>query len=109
MTWGQGRYVSPKVKATVRRRDKTCRLAFPGCTVTIQEFHHPDGLADQGKQRTSVLNPREVIGVCSWCHAIDTRQRQAAGRARAALRGTVSRRNRDQEQHPCSLPGVGTG
>lgn len=101
MTWGQGRYVSPKVKAAVRRRDKTCQLAYPDCTRLIEEFHHPTGLADQGKQRTSVLNANEVVGVCSTCHTIETRKQQAAGRERAkATRGGLSRRLRDLEPHP---------
>lgn len=92
MTWGQGRYVSPRVKAQVRKRDKTCRLAYPGiCTRAIDEFDHPDGLAAQGKQRTSVLDAAEVQGVCAPCHRHKTQQQARAGR---------SRWKRTPEKHP---------
>lgn len=105
MTWGQGGYVSPKVKAQVRRRDKTCRLAYPDiCTGHINEFDHPDGLAERGLNRTSVINANEVQGVCSPCHARKTRDQQQAGRDRArARRGNLSRRYRDLEPHPGTL------
>lgn len=101
MTWGQGSTIPKRIKDQVRRRDKTCRLAHPGCTHHIEEFHHPQGLADQGMQRMPVRSAAEVVGVCSWCHAIDTRQRQAHGRQRARTqRGNLSRRYRDHEDHP---------
>jgi hypothetical protein len=76
----RGGYVSPKVKETVRQRDKTCRLQHDGCTRAIDEFHHPTGLAAHGQRRGSVLNPRDVIGVCSHCHTIETRKQARAGR-----------------------------
>jgi hypothetical protein len=102
MTWGEGRYVSPKVKATVRRRDKTCRLAYEGiCTTHIDEFDHPDNLASQGLARTSVLSACEVQGVCRPCHKVKTEAERQAGRAKAiATRGGLSRRLRDREPHP---------
>jgi hypothetical protein len=104
VTWGQGRYVSPRVKDQVRRRDRCCRLNYPGCTVLIEEFDHPEGLADQGLQRTSVLSALDVQGVCRHCHAIKTKAQAQAGRARArAARGSVSKRYRDREQHPGTL------
>lgn len=80
-TTGQGRYVAPRVKAQVRKRDKTCRLAYPGiCTGAIDEMDHPDGLAAQGKRRTSVLDPADVQGVCIPCHRHKTQQQALAGR-----------------------------
>lgn len=101
MTWGQGSTIPKRVKDQVRRRDRTCRLAFPGCTQRIDEFHHPDGLADQSQQRRPVRTATEVVGVCTHCHEIDTRERQEHGRQRARdARGSLSRRYRDHEPHP---------
>ncbi|WP_142282311.1 hypothetical protein [Mycobacterium sp. IEC1808] len=57
-----GGYVSPKVKETVRKRDKRCVLAYPGCAGAIEEFHHPTGLAESGR-RGSVLDGKQVVGV----------------------------------------------
>jgi hypothetical protein len=80
-TTGQGRYVSPKVKAAVRARDKTCRLNYPViCTGAIDEMDHPDGLAATGKPRTSVLTAGVVQGVCRPCHRRKTQQQARAGR-----------------------------
>jgi len=105
MTWGQGRYVSPKVKDQVRRRDKTCRLHYPGCTGNIDEFDHPDGLAQQGLQRTTIHNADEVQGVCTPCHAAKTEQQRRAGIDRAiAQRGGLSLRRRPIEPHPGRTP-----
>lgn len=104
MTWGQGSYVSKKDRATVIRRDKVCQLAFPGCTSTIEELHHPVGLADQGLSRSRRTRPSEVVGVCSHCHLIATKDQQQRGRQRAIkARGHYSRRYRDLEPHPGQL------
>lgn len=75
----RGGYVSPKVKEAVRKRDKTCRLGYDGCTGTIEELHHPKGLAASGDRR-SVLEAKQVVGVCANCHGIETRKQISAGR-----------------------------
>jgi hypothetical protein len=106
MTWGERprSRVPDRVKNQVRRRDKTCRLAFPGCTSRIEEMDHIQGLAALGIPRTPVLNAKEIQGVCAHCHAIKTRQQTAEGRERArAARGSLSRRQRDHEPHPGRL------
>lgn len=87
----RGGYVSPKVKETVRKRDKHCQLRHPGCTGAIDEFHHPTGLAASGSRRTSVLDVKQVVGVCSPCHSIETRKQISAGR---------NRWKRQPEKHP---------
>lgn len=101
-TWGQGGYVAKRVKDQVRRRDKTCRLNYPDiCTGTIDQFDHPQGLAERGLRRTSVTNPSEVQGVCTPCHKHKTESQRLDGIARAkAQRGGLSRRLRDIEPHP---------
>jgi hypothetical protein len=96
MTWdnnrgSRGGYVSAKVKDAVRKRDKTCRLQHDRCTGRIDEFHHPTGLAANGQRRGSVLDPRDVIGVCSSCHSIETRKQISIGR---------NRWKRQPERHP---------
>jgi hypothetical protein len=76
----RGGYVSPKVKSDVRKRDRHCQLQYDGCTGDIAEFHHPVGLAATGSRRTSVTDPKQVVGVCSWCHSIETRKQISRGR-----------------------------
>jgi hypothetical protein len=94
-----------RVKDQVRRRDKTCRLQFDGCTQRIDEFDHIIGLAELGIPRTPVLNATEIQGVCRGCHAIKSEQQRLAGIERAqAQRGSLSRRYRDREPHPGLLP-----
>jgi len=78
----RGGYVSPRVKAAVRQRDRHCVLRHPGCTGAIDEFHHPDGLAASGTRRKSVLSAKPLVGVCRHCHGIDTRKQISAGRNR---------------------------
>lgn len=103
--WGQGGYVSPRVKDQVRRRDKTCRLQYPGiCTGNIDQFDHIIGLAEQGLRRTSVLTAENIQGVCEPCHGKKTNEQRKAGIAKAiATRGSLSKRYRDQEPHPGEL------
>lgn len=103
MTWGQGSNIPTSVKAKVRRRDKTCRLQYPGiCTGAIDEFDHPDGLA--GQERRPVQSAGEVQGVCHPCHTEKTKGQTAAGqRAAIAQRGSLSKRYRDREPHPGTL------
>lgn len=105
MTWGQGSTIPKRIKDQVRRRDKTCRLQYPGvCTGAIDEFDHPDGLASQGQQRTNVASAAEVQGVCTPCHGVKTDKQRRSGIAAArARRGGLSRRNRDLEPHPGRL------
>ena len=105
MTWGQGSNIPKRVKDQVRRRDRTCRLQYPGvCTGSIDQFDHPDGLAAHGRQRTTVRSAAEVQGVCEPCHKVKTDQQRRAGLAAAtARRGGRSRRNRDLEPHPGRL------
>lgn len=105
MTWGQGSNIPKRVKDQVRRRDRTCRLQYPGvCTGKIDEFDHPNGLAAQGEQRASVRSATEVQGVCSPCHKVKTDKQRRAGLAEAtARRGARSRRFRDREPHPGRL------
>lgn len=104
--WGnQPRAVVPKrVKDQVRRRDKTCRLQYDGCTQRIEQFDHIIGLAQQGRPRTPVLRADEIQGVCTWCHGIKSDQQRREGLARAReRRGSISKRNRDREPHPGAL------
>ena len=105
MTWGQGSNIPNRIKDQVRRRDKTCRLQYPGiCTGRIDQFDHPDGLAAQGQQRTTVRNASEVQGVCEPCHEHKTEEQRQAGIANAiATRGSLSKRYRDREPHPGDL------
>lgn len=105
MTWGQGGYVSPKVKNQVRRRDKTCRLQYPNiCTGHIDEFDHTTGLAERGLNRKGTNTAAELQGVCSPCHAHKTEQQRRAGITKAITdRGGLSRRLRPREPHPGSL------
>ena len=105
MTWGQGSNIPTRVKAAVRRRDKTCQLVYPGCTGRIDEFDHIVGLADQGRTRAGANSATELQGVCTSCHHIKTKQQAAAGRARARQqRGNLSRAYRDREPHPGTRP-----
>lgn len=109
MAWGERARarVSDKVKAQVRRRDKCCRLAYPGCTQRIEEYDHIEGLAALGIPRTPVLYASEVQGVCKPCHAIKSEQQRREGIERAKQRrgGQISRRYReDHEPHPGALP-----
>lgn len=107
MVWGERprSRVPDRVKAQVRRRDKTCRLQYPGCTQRIEEMDHVEGLAALGIPRTPVLNAADIQGVCAHCHQIKTQQQAADGRRDAIQRrGNVSRRFRDQEPHPGRLP-----
>lgn len=90
-----GGYVSPKVKDEVRKRDKYCRLQHYGCTGLIDEFHHPTGLAERGQRRTSVLDAREVIGVCASCHSVETQTQARRGR---------NAWKRTPESHPGRIP-----
>jgi hypothetical protein len=104
--WGQQpRSVIPqRVKDQVRRRDKTCRLAYSCCTQRIEEFDHVIGLAELGVPRTPVLSADEIQGVCRPCHAIKSEQQRRDGIARArAQRGSLSKRYRNVEQHPGML------
>jgi hypothetical protein len=96
--------VPERVKAQVRRRDKTCRLQYPGCTQRIEEMDHVEGLAALGIPRTPVLDASEIQGACRHCHQIKT-QAQAAEGKRAAIqrRGGISRTLRYREQHPGSV------
>lgn len=105
MTWGQGSNIPKRVKDQVRRRDQTCQLQYPGiCTGQIDEFDHPDGLAAQGQQRTTVRSAAEVQGVCAPCHGHKTNEQRKAGIANAiARRGSLSKRYRDREPHPGDL------
>ncbi|CAN5146079.1 hypothetical protein BH11ACT6_BH11ACT6_34780 [soil metagenome] len=108
MTWGQGSKIPKRIKDQVRRRDGQrggCQLRYPGiCTGGIDEFDHPDGLAAQGQQRTTVKSASEVQGVCTPCHTKKTKGQAAAGRAAAiATRGSLSKRYRDHEPHPGDL------
>lgn len=105
MTWGQGSTIPKRVKDQVRRRDKTCRLQYPGiCTGAIDEFDHPDGLAAQGQERTTVQSADEVQGVCSPCHGKKSEEQRVAGiLAAVSRRGGRSRRLRDLERHPGRL------
>jgi hypothetical protein len=102
MPWGHRprSRIPDRVKAQVRRRDKTCRLQYPGCTQRIDEMDHIEGLAALGIPRTPVLNAKEIQGVCRQCHQIKTQAQAAEGR-RAAIqrRGGISRTLRDLEQH----------
>ncbi len=103
MAWGSRprSRIPDRVKAQVRRRDKTCQLAYPGCTHAIQEMDHVIGLASQGIPRTPVLTAAVIQGVCRHCHQIKTLQQAAAGRERAKQqRGGLSKRRRDVEPHP---------
>ena len=102
MTWGQGSNIPKRIKDQVRRRDQVCQLNYPGlCTGEIDEFDHPDGLADQGLERQTVRSAIEVQGVCSPCHTEKTKRQQQTGRDRARKqRGGLSRRLRDLEPHP---------
>lgn len=106
MVWGDRprSRVPDRVKSQVRRRDKTCRLQYPGCTQRIEEMDHIEGLAALGIPRTPVLDARDIQGVCAHCHAIKTQRQAAEGRERAkSQRGHISRRYRDQEPHPGRL------
>lgn len=105
MTWGQGSNIPKRIKDQVRRRDQTCRLQYPGiCTGAIDEFDHPDGLAAQGQQRTTVRNALEVQGVCTPCHGQKTEEQRQAGITNAInARGSLSKRYRDREPHPGAL------
>lgn len=106
MTWGQRprSRIPQRVKDQVRRRDKVCQLQYPGCTQRIDEMDHIIGLAAQRVPRTPVLNATEIQGVCAHCHQIKTQAQAAAGREQARQRrGSLSRRNRDREQHPGSI------
>ena len=76
----RGGYVSQAVKAEVRKRDKHCQLGYDGCTRDVAEFHHPTGLAESGQRRGSVLDARDVVGVCKHCHSIETRKQISRGR-----------------------------
>jgi hypothetical protein len=80
--------VSPAVKDTGRqRRDRQCQLQHDGCTGVIEEFHHPgQGLAASGSRRSSVLDAKQVVGVCHHCHDIETASRSLA----AATPGNAS-------------------
>ncbi|MDC8980683.1 hypothetical protein PR370_01025 [Mycobacterium marinum] len=106
MTWGnRPRSAIPdRVKAQVRRRDKTCRLQYGVCTQRIDEFDHIEGLAELGIPRTPVLDATTIQGVCRACHAIKTEAQRREGIERAkAQRGSVSKRYRDREPHPGAL------
>jgi hypothetical protein len=105
MTWGQGSNIPKRIKDQVRRRDQVCQLQFPGiCTGAIDEFDHPDGLAAQGQERTTVRSAAELQGVCSPCHGEKTKGQSRAGIAAAiARRGSLSKRYRDREPHPGAL------
>ncbi|BBU23276.1 HNH endonuclease signature motif containing protein [Mycobacterium xenopi] len=103
MAWGNRprSHIPKRIKDQVRRRDKTCQLAYPGCTQRIDEMDHIIGLAAQGIPRTPVLSANEIQGVCRHCHAIKTQAQATAGRQRAiAQRGNLSRRYRNHEHHP---------
>jgi hypothetical protein len=103
MAWGERprSRISDRVKAQVRRRDKTCRLRYAGCTQRIEEMDHVLGLAALGIPRTPVLDASSIQGVCRHCHAIKSEAQRQAGIARAkATRGGISRRLRDLEPHP---------
>lgn len=76
----RGGYVSAKVKDEVRKRDKRCVLQHDHCTGDITEFHHPRGVAASGSPRTSVLDAKQVVGVCHSCHSVETRKQISIGR-----------------------------
>ena len=106
MTWGERprSRIPQRIRDQVRRRDKTCRLGYDGCTGRIDEMDHIEGLAAQGRPRETVLCADEIQGVCAPCHKVKTQRQSAEGRARAAARrGSGSRRYRDRESHPGRL------
>lgn len=70
------------MRAAILARDPQCRLALAGCTGTSTEADHvlPRFLGGEDTMR----NGR---GVCSHCHAIQTRAQSTIGLRRQAARG----------------------
>lgn len=56
------------------RRDPSCRLSLPGCTILSTEVDH---IADPDDH-----DDRNLRGVCSHCHTERTKQQSAEGRRR---------------------------
>jgi hypothetical protein len=80
----------------VRRRDKTCRLAYGGCTGTIEEFDHIVNLASIGADRGVKVTDAQVLqGVCRHCHAIKSEAERLEG-----LKRFHAKRFRPAEPHP---------
>jgi hypothetical protein len=91
--------IPQRVKDQVRRRDKTCRLQYDGCTQRIEELDHVIGLAEQGLTRTPVVDATMIQGACSHCHAIKSERQRLAGLARYHERRAAAGR-RPAEPHP---------
>lgn len=91
--------IPERVKSQVRRRDKTCRLNYQGCTHQIDEFDHIQGLAALGIPRTPVLNAEDIQGVCKPCHAIKSEAQRVAG-----YKAFRAKHYREPEPHPGTLP-----
>lgn len=80
-------------------------MQYLGCTGSIEEMDHVEGLAALGIPRTPVLSANDIQGVCRHCHAIKTdgQRRDGIARAKARRGGHVSRKYRDVERHPGQL------
>ena len=101
VNWGQGR--SHKLRNQARRALPACCNACGACDTPLQ-LDHITNLAAGGTNHIS-----NVQWLCRPCHHDKTQREAAAGRAHAlAARGTLSRRNRDQEPHPGSITAVQT-
>ncbi|MCH9731599.1 MAG: hypothetical protein K0U84_18315 [Actinomycetia bacterium] len=85
MAWvngGPGSRIPAAVKREVRERDQTCQLAYPGCTVRIDEFDHIAGVAATKADRAATNTPDHLRGVCATCHKKRTQQQSLAARKR---------------------------
>lgn len=78
-----------KIQARILRRDPTCSLRLPGCTVVSTEVDH---IVDRDDHSDGNLQ-----GVCHECHMRKTQAEAAAGRAAARARKP---KRRAAEPHP---------
>jgi 5-methylcytosine-specific restriction protein A len=79
----------------VLRRDPTCAIGGPGCTVTSTIADHIVPRAEGGTDDLDNLQ-----GVCAVCSDAKTKQEAARGRARARARRRLERKT---ERHPGAI------
>ena len=83
MTWqngGPGSQIPKRTRVFVKDRDKVCQLAYPGCTVAIEEIDHTVNVKVLRLPRSRANSPELLQGVCSACHKVKTQVEAQAGK-----------------------------